>query len=353
MEDGENKEEIIEGLENRKAKTRKGNIILKKRIEGELHEGSKNCLFISSNKRTEELRNFMQDLYNIQKPLTCYMPKLHTNLADILTKLNDLVDICIHNSCSFFFSIFSTKKKPSRFLLGRLYNNNLFDYYVFSLLSYIPISLFSNSRNILCDTKPIVLIQGTYFDQNEITRNLKNVLFDFFKHRNVDSVSTAGVHRLIVISACEATAAPKVSAKEVNESEVGTDQVNKPKVDQANRTVDGQTPHIMFFRQYLLKKEIFLLSTEGDLSPLEEIGPRFEFVLENCQVADYHLFQEATKNVHVELSKKRKKKLKKVKIDEFGNSIKKVYVQKQNFEKLHTRHTKLLNRVKKVQERRV
>ncbi|ANQ07163.1 Brix domain [Plasmodium coatneyi] len=314
MEEEQSKEEIVQQLEEGKAKTRKGNLILKKR-KGELHESSKSCLFICSNKRTEELKNFMQDLYNLQKPFTCYMPKVHPNLADIQTKLNELVDLCVHNSCSFFLSVFSTKKKPSRFIMGRLYNNKLFDYYVFTLLSYIPMKMFPHAKDVLCDTKPIVLIQGSYFEETDVTKNLRNVLFDFFKHRNVDTVSSSSVQRLIVISAFS----------------------------------EGATPNqVLSFRQYLLKKEHFGHPHASDLPPLEEIGPRFNFVLDNSQIANYHLFEEATKNVDQLLKKKSKKKLKNVQVDELGNTIKRVYVQKQSFGKLHTKHTKLHNRVKKA-----
>ncbi|EUD66201.1 hypothetical protein C922_03396 [Plasmodium inui San Antonio 1] len=314
MEDEQSKEEIIERLEEGKAKTRKGNLILKKR-KGELHESSKNCLFICSNKRTEELKSFMQDLYNLQKPFTCYMPKVHPNLADIQTKLNEVVDICVHNSCSFFLSVFSTKKKPSRFIIGRLYNNKLFDFYVFTLLSYIPMKMFPRAKDVLCDTKPIVLIQGSYFEETDITKNLRNVLFDFFKHRNVDCVSSSSVQRLIVITSLSG---------------------------------GGTTNQLLSFRQYLLTKEHFCHPQTSDAPPpLEEVGPRFEFVLENHQIAGYHLFEEATKNIDQQLKKKSKKKLKNVQMDELGNSIKRVYVQKQSFGKLHTKHTKLHNRVKK------
>ncbi|GAB65493.1 brix domain containing protein [Plasmodium cynomolgi strain B] len=339
MEDEESKEEIIERLEEGKAKTRKGNLILKKR-KGELHESTKNCLFISSNKRTEELKNFMQDLYNLHKPFTCYMPKVHPNLADIQTKLNEVVDICVHNSCSFFLSVFSTKKKPSRFIIGRLYNNKLFDFYVFTLLSYIPMKIFSRAKDVLCDTKPIVLIQGSYFEETDITKNLRNVLFDFFKHRNVEAVSSSSVQRLIVISALSGDGSELSGGG------------SAPSGGGSALNGDGNSKQVLSFRQYLLQKEHFYPPQKGDPPALEEVGPRFTFVMNNSQIANYRLFEEATKNVDEQLKKKSKKnKLRNVQVDELGNSIKRVYVQKQSFGKLHTKHTKLHNRVKKAGRR--
>ncbi|CAG9481629.1 nucleolar preribosomal assembly protein, putative [Plasmodium vivax] len=327
MEEQQSKEQIVERLEEGKAKTRKGTLILKKR-KGELHESSKNCLFICSNKRTEELKNFLQDMYNLQKPFTCYMPKVHPNLADIQTKMKELVDLCVHNSCSFFLSVFSTKKKPSRFIMGRLYNNQLFDHYVFTLLSYIPMKLFPRAKDVLCDTKPVVLIQGSYFEESDVTKNLRNVLFDFFKHRNVESVSSSSVQRLIVVSAL--SGGPNA-------------------VGGADGSAGNNPQQVLSFRQYLLQKEHFGPPQGSDpLPPLEEVGPRFEFALENAQTANYHLFEEATQNVDQKLKKKSKKKLRNVQVDEFGNSIKRVFVQKQSFGKLHTKHTKLHNRVKKA-----
>ncbi|CRG97297.1 nucleolar preribosomal assembly protein, putative [Plasmodium gallinaceum] len=310
--ENENKEEIIDEIQA-KAKTRKGNVILKKR-EGELNEDSKYCLFISGNKRTELLKNFMQDIYSLHKPLTCYMPKLHQNLSNVLDKIDKLVELCVHNNCSFFFLIFSTKKKPSRFLLGRLYNNKILDYYIFSLLSFIPIHIFPLSKEILYDTKPIVLIQGSYFEKNETTKYLKNVLFDFFKHKNIESFSKNSIQRLIVITAYE-------SKKNINNS-------NKN---------NNENKYILSFRQYLLKKEFFDLKEKYTLN---EIGPQFEFILENCKIPDFNIFQEALKKPQIP----KKRKSDKIKVDEFGNNIKKVYIQKQNFSKLHTKHTKVLKK---------
>ncbi|SBS83331.1 nucleolar preribosomal assembly protein, putative [Plasmodium malariae] len=371
----ESKEDIIDRIRGEKAKTRKGKVILKKR-EGEFHEGSKNCLFISSNKRTELLKNFMQDIYILRKPLTCYMPKLHQNLSNLLDKIDSLVDICIYNSCSFFFCIFSTKKNPSRFILGRLYNKNILDYYVFSLVSFIPFHIFPLSKEIISDTKPIVLIQGSYFDQTDVTKYLKNILFDFFKHRNVDSFTRNSIQRLIVLTAYErivsidnncvnGTSNTSRGDSGENANKLGSDNLSSSvgikgaltdnvginnvggKSNRSYRDVDGKNKYVISFRQYLLRKGV-LSQTDKDIPELEEIGPRFEFTLENYKIPDYHLFQEAIKKADIP----KKNKIKKVKVDEFGNSIKRVYVQKQNFTKLHTKHTKILKKTNKVNSKK-
>ncbi|ETW36242.1 hypothetical protein PFTANZ_03049 [Plasmodium falciparum Tanzania (2000708)] len=229
-----NKEEIVDNINNEQAKTRKGHLILKKR-EGVYEESSKYCLFIGSNKRSLILKNFMYDIYSIYKPLTCYMPKAHSNLSNIIDKIDKLVDICVHNNCSFFFSVFSTKKKPSRFIIGRLYNNKILDYYVFSLISYIPLKLFPLSKEILYDTKPIVLIQGSYFEQNETNRYVKNILFDFFKHKNVDTFSKKSIQRLIVISAYQKN--NEINADLGKKVEAGKENNDKNNDDDKNNDV--------------------------------------------------------------------------------------------------------------------
>ncbi|CAD2087053.1 nucleolar preribosomal assembly protein, putative [Plasmodium vinckei brucechwatti] len=378
--DDTNVEEVADGIRGEKAKTRKGNLILKKR-EGEYQEGSKNCLFICSNKRTEELKNLMHDIYIIQKPYTCYMPKLHPQLVNITEKIDKIVDICIHNTCSFFFSIFSTKKNPSRFILGRLYNNKILDYYTFSLLSYIPMSIFPSSKEVLFSTKPIVLIQGSYFNMNENTKYLKNILFDFFKHKNVESFTKNSLQRLVVITAYENTGETPtqklVSApgqgeesgehvenetneqnkesetneqnkeSETNEQNKESEQNEQNKESEQNeqngKAKKKRNKYVMSFRQYIFKKGIYQSEEENDSPKLEEVGPRFEFTLESSQIPNYNLFQEAIKKYDIHPKRKEKK----IKTDELGHDIKRVYVQKQDFNKLHTKHSNLFKKSKK------
>ncbi|CAD2087028.1 nucleolar preribosomal assembly protein, putative [Plasmodium vinckei lentum] len=351
--DDTNVEEVADGIRGEKAKTRKGNLILKKR-EGEYQESSKNCLFICSNKRTEELKNLMHDIYIIQKPYTCYMPKLHPQLVNITEKIDKIVEICIHNTCSFFFSIFSTKKNPSRFILGRLYNNKILDYYTFSLLSFIPMSIFPSSKEVLFSTKPIVLIQGSYFNMNENTKYLKNILFDFFKHKNVESFTKNSLQRLVVITAYENTGeAPTqklVSASsqgeesgEHVESEQNGENKEGEQNEQNGKTKKKRSKYVMSFRQYIFKKGIYQSEEENDSPKLEEVGPRFEFTLESSQIPNYNLFQEAIKKYDIHPKRKEKK----IKTDELGHDIKRVYVQKQDFNKLHTKHSNLFKKSNK------
>ncbi|VWU48387.1 nucleolar preribosomal assembly protein, putative [Hepatocystis sp. ex Piliocolobus tephrosceles] len=400
--DLEKKEELVDNLKFNNAKTRKGSVILKKR-EGEYYEESKKCLYVCSNKRTELLKQFMQDIYLIQKPLTCYKPKVNPNLFNILTKLNLLVDMCIHNSCSFFFCI-NGNKNNSRFLIGRLYNNKILDYYLFSLLKFIPLHSFKLAKEVMYDTKPIVLIQGSYFDQNETNKYVKNVLFDFFKHRKTDALSKESIQRLIVISAYE-NKQKQTDIDNVNEENiVGTDptetgptgagptgagpteadptgadpteadptgadptgadptgadptgadptEVNpinnkkkKKKKDKNKNKKNNTNKYILTFRQYLIKSEYFNLPEQDEPLTLDEIGPRFDFQLEECKIPEYNTFVEALKKPN---NKENKNKIKKkIKVDELGNDIKKVYVQKQNFSKLHTKHSKSLKKWKK------
>ncbi|SOV15035.1 nucleolar preribosomal assembly protein, putative [Plasmodium gaboni] len=422
-----NKEEIVDNIKNEQGKTRKGQLILKRR-EGVYEEGSKYCLFICSNKRSLILKNFMHDIYNIYKPLTCYMPKAHPNLSNIIDKIDKLVDICIHNNCSFFFSVFSTKKKPSRFIIGRLFNNKILDYYVFNLLSYIPLKLFSLSKEILYDTKPLVLIQGDYFEKNETNRYVKNILFDFFKHKNVDSFSKKSIQRLIVISAYQKNDSSVNVASDTKEEEDHKNNNNnknnsthhnnnknnstyhnnnnknnsthhnnnnnnnnnnrlddsfnydddatlqvtedamsttKENLNDSSKNIenifnnlntnkfnthhkhddkDKKNVYVISFNQYLITKEFFNINKENEQRPkLQEIGPRFEFTLEeNYKTPEYNLFQEALRNV----KKQTKSKIKNTHVDEFGHNIKKVYIQKQNFNKLHTKHTKFVKKNK-------
>lgn len=297
-----NKEEIVDRISFR-AKTRRGNLILKKR-NGEHVEGSKCCLFITSNNSSEELKKFMLELHLLQKPYSVYKPKKHPQLANILENLPILVKYCVNNLCSFFFSIIPNKKYPSRFLLGRLFCNQLFDYYVFSLISFIPQSSFPLSKEVAYDTKPIVLCQGSYFDKDETTKYLKNVLLDFFKHKNVDSFSKNSLQRLIVLTAYET----KTSKQ------------------------------IISFRQYLIQSTFF---DTPEIMDLQEVGPRFDFSLLKCKTPDYEEMQEALKTSAIN---KKPKKSNKVEKDSFGNLTRKLYIQKPDFKTLHTKHNKF-NRI--------
>lgn len=309
MEDlkGVNKEDIVDRIRLR-AKTRKGNLILKRR-EGEYVEKSKYCLFITSNKSSEQLKRFMLELHILQKPFSVYKPKKHPQLTNIIENLDILKKYCINNLCSLFFSIIPNKKYPSRFILGRLFANEILDYYTFSLISFTPQSAFPLSREVAYDTKPIVLCQGSYFDKDETTKYIRNIWMDFFKHKNVDSFSKNSLQRLVVLTAYET-------------------KTYKP---------------IISFRQYLIQSEFFSTSKIMDL---QEVGPRFDFSLLESKIPEYENMREALKVSNTVADAERKAS--KVRKDDFGNSSRKLHLQKLDLKSVHTKHTKLYRKMRNV-----
>merc|ERR1712241_1140897 len=75
----------------------------------------------------------------------------------------------------------SSKKRPFRLILGRLFDRALLDMQEYRVEDFKSIASFhSNRKEPIMGSKPLVIFQGAAFDDDERLKRTKSLLLDFF-----------------------------------------------------------------------------------------------------------------------------------------------------------------------------
>merc|ERR1719160_967105 len=112
----------------------------------------------------------------------------------------------------------SSKKRPFRLILGRLFDGGLLDMQEFSVKDYKSIQSFHKPECVY-GSKPLVLFQGSTFENDEQMKRSKSLLLDFFSGPRPQRLMLQGLDSVVVCSAEEGatpaatSSAPAISVK--------------------------------------------------------------------------------------------------------------------------------------------
>jgi len=291
---------LAKAFGGRAPKTRKGRKILKEK-EPQAVEGAKTALIIRGNKGSHDVSMLLQDLHRLRSPLS----QLHSRTHDMhpfedVTKLETACNKADHGLFAFGSS---SKKRPCRLILGRLFNSRLLDMQEFKVDNFKCINSFPTlKRAPVCGSKPLMLFQGSSFETDDRLKRVKSLMLDFFGGEAPSKVLLEGLEHVIVFSASE-----------------------EPVVGSADETKVSMR---RFSIQY---------AKSGSKLPrceLQEAGPSFDLHFDRCKEADRDQWKKAIK-VPKEV---KPKKVKNIKTVETGNTKGNIHLGKQDFDQIHTVH---------------
>ncbi|KAJ6227147.1 brix domain containing protein [Anaeramoeba flamelloides] len=156
-----------------------------KKKQPKVNETVKNVLFLKGRKTSENIRDLLTDLYLITKPN-----------AHKLTRKNDIVPfddetslefLCNKNDCGLFVLGSHTKKRPHNLVVGRVYDNHLYDMVEFGVDSLKTIHEIKG-ETCVDGTKPLLVFNGDGFQFDEEYKMIKNLFIDLFKGVVVQSI---------------------------------------------------------------------------------------------------------------------------------------------------------------------
>lgn len=200
----------------------------------------------------------------------------------------------------------NNKKRPNNLTFARTFNYQIYDMIELKLENYKFLKDFRKATFSI-GMKPMFVFNGPAFDSHPTFQHIKSLFLDFFRGQVLEGLDVAGLQHIISIS---------------------TDEVED----------DKPLPKV-YFRVYLLK------TVRGD-SPklprveLDEIGPRFDFVIGREQSASAELEKEAFKTPRALEARSKKN----IETDIMGDKIGRVHVGKQDIGKLQTRKMKGLKK---------
>uniref|UniRef100_A0A7S2J5H0 Ribosome production factor 2 homolog n=1 Tax=Alexandrium andersonii TaxID=327968 RepID=A0A7S2J5H0_9DINO len=285
----------------RKPKTRFGRKLLRDR-EPQAIEGAKTALIMRGNKSTADVMTLLRDLYLLRTPLaTLYSRKHPEHPFEDVAKLET---ICKQLDHSLFAFGSSSKKRPFRLILGRLFDAKLLDMQEFRVEDFRSIRSFGARKEASAGSKPLVIFQGSAFETDERAKRVKSLLLDFFGGARPQKVALLGLEQVVVCS--------------VTEESGGATEKSPPKVSVARYHVD--------------------MEKSGSRLPrveLEEVGPRFRLVLDRTREPDKERWKQAIK---VAKTTKPKKEKSIAHQKDMGKKRGQLHLGKQDFDQIHTVH---------------
>lgn len=276
-------------IAKRKPKTHKGRRILAAR-ESETHPCIKSLLLLRGSRCSSTLQELLSDLRDLKKPQAVFLSQRRQQDLHPFENAEPIEYLTRKNGCGLFAFASSSKKRPSRLLIGRVYDHELLDMHEFSVTHYTPARAFSSVQAPRAGSAPLVLLQGGHWEVTEELKNAKNLFQDLF--RGATSLSEGarqklflnGIDRLIAVSAVRssdgsslaAAAAAAASAATSNEGDKGIANLNA--VTEAS-VADAARPGVLIcIRHYriVLLRQDEAKGRGGPTVRLEEVGPQID-----------------------------------------------------------------------------
>jgi ribosome production factor 2 len=284
----------------RTPKTAKGRRLLKRR-ESQAVEGAKQALILAGNRVSHEAQTLLKDLHKVRTPLSQLFSRTHQ--MHPFEDVNKLESLCSKYDNGLFAFASSSKKRPLRLIIGRLFDSQLLDMQEFAIKDYKPMQTFRGADATL-GAKPLILFQGSTFESDERMKRAKSLLLDYFSGPRPEKVMAQGLEHVVVCSAVEG-AAPAGDSK------------NAPAL--------------------VLKRFRMKMTKSGSKLPhveLVEVGPSFKMELDRTRDPDRERWKQAIK-VPKEV---KVQKVKNVKKDSMGKRNARIHMGSQDYNQIHTVH---------------
>jgi len=308
MAEKKNNAALAAVLGKRAPKTRRGRKILRDR-EPKITEDSKTALIIRGSKCSEMARQLLQDLHTVRQPLSTLFMRRHPEHP--FEDVGKLEHMCNKFDHGLFLFASSSKKRPFRLILGRLFHQKLLDMQEFSVDSFKTLRSFPASKNEPPQgSKPLMVFQGSPFETDERVKRAKSLLLDYFSGPRPRKVMVQGMAHAIVCSCFDGTSS---SSKQ---PALGTTATPPP-------------ISVTRYRIELLKSGSKLPRVE-----LQEVGPRFRLMLDRTREPDRDRWK-----MSIKVPKAAKPtKVKNITTEIMGKKKGRIHLGKQDFNQIHTVH---------------
>ncbi|KAF9179877.1 rRNA-binding ribosome biosynthesis protein rpf2 [Haplosporangium sp. Z 767] len=276
--------------------------VLKNR-EAKTEENVKTAIFIRGSQTSQIVNDALADLYMLKKPYAVNFTK--KNQIHPFEDQSNLQFFSQKNDASLFVIGTHSKKRPNTLTFARMFDHQLLDMMEVSIEKGIPMREFKTPKSAI-GMKPCFMFNGDMWEHNQHYIMFKSMLLDFYHGQSVDKVALAGLEYVISV-----TAGPMTS--------------------------EGK-PGKIYLRTYTI-----VLKRSGVKLPrieLVEMGPSMDMTFGRIMEAKPDVWKQSLR-VPKELKPKKKKNISK---DDMGDTVGRIHLGKQDFDKIQTRKMKGLKK---------
>jgi len=298
-----------------------------KRREPQLVEGKRRTLALRGPNTSAVSGSALADLIKLLKPDVKALSRSNPILP--FEEASSLEFLCEKNECSAFVYASHNKKRPHNLVLGRLFDGHLLDMLELGVDPETFVSLLDiKGAKTRLGAPPLMVFTGELWERLPEMQKLRSLMLDMFAPKDIEKIALKGVDHVI---SCTATEGGGADAAAVDAGEEGVS---------SSTTANVPTVH---FRVH--KIELKKSGTKVPRVSLVPHGPNMDFTLRRRQFAASDLLKESMRVPHQQ--RVDGKRPKNVSVDEFGETLGRVHMEKQDFSKLEIRKGKALRGDKK------
>lgn len=296
--------------------------------EPKIAEDPKTLLILKGTRASNVVMMLLRDLHRLRTPLcTLYTREHEFHPFEDAGKLEALCNKFDHGMFAFGSS---SKKRPCRLILGRLFDKHILDMQELKIDNFKPIISFPTlKKEAVTGSKPLLLFQGSAFETDERLKRVKSLLLDFFAGEKPEKILLDGVEHVVVLSAEDKSAVAMAAAASTAAAGAAAAPATTAPADIYGRPDAEPT---ISFRRFAI-----MTSKSGSRMPrveIQEVGPSFDIGLDRVKEPDRDMWKKAIK-----VPKAAKpKKVKNIRTEETGKTKAQIHLGKQVFDHIHTVH---------------
>ncbi|XP_020088566.1 ribosome production factor 2 homolog [Ananas comosus] len=188
-------------------KTHRGKRELEKRAP-KLVENGKKTLILHGTKTSAVLNTVLTEIYHLKRGSAIKYSKKNDNIRPFESGGETSLEFfSLKTDCSLFVFGSHSKKRPNNLVLGRTYDNHIYDLVEVGVDNFRSMESFVYDKKLTpkIGTKPFFAFIGDNFESSEELKHLKEVLLDLFRGEVVENLNLAGVDRVFMCTALSST----------------------------------------------------------------------------------------------------------------------------------------------------